>query len=63
MASAFDYREMAREYLMEAAATKDAARRRHLEGIAKLYTQTALAMDAAELNMDDNGRSSGSGKT
>jgi hypothetical protein len=45
MPSSFDYREMARECMKEAEATRDAARRRTLEDIAKLYVQTAFSMD------------------
>ena len=47
MASAFDYREMARECMKEAEATKDAGRRMTLESIAKLYVQTAFSMEAS----------------
>ena len=46
MPTAFDYREMARECLKEAEATKDAGRKKCLESIAKLYTQTALGMES-----------------
>jgi len=63
MASAFDYREMAREYLKEADASKDVARKRDIEGIAKLYTQTALAMDAAEQGVRDNVQYARTGRT
>jgi hypothetical protein len=45
MPSSFDYREMARECMKEAEATKDAARKRTLEDLAKLYVQTAFSMD------------------
>jgi hypothetical protein len=45
MPSAFDYREMARECMKEAEATQDADRRLTLEGIAKLYLQTAFSME------------------
>jgi len=45
MSSALDYREMARECLREAEQTRDADRKKVLLQIAKLYTQTALAMD------------------
>jgi len=48
MVSATDYREMAREYIREADATKDQDRKSALLGIAKLYNQTALAMEAAQ---------------
>jgi hypothetical protein len=54
MSSAFDYWEMARVYLKEADATKDAVRKKDLQGIAKLYTLTALAMDAAERGGQNN---------
>jgi hypothetical protein len=43
--SAFDYREMAHECLQEADRTRDAARKKVLLQIAKLYTRTALAME------------------
>ena len=46
MLSTFDYLEMARECLNEAQATQDAHRKKCLESIAKLYTQTALAMES-----------------
>ena len=46
MPSSFDYLEMARECLKEAATTKDVDRKECLESIAKLYTQTALAMES-----------------
>ncbi len=49
MTSAFDYRQLARECLREADATDDAVRRQALQGIAKLYIQTAIALDVAEL--------------
>ena len=45
MPSSFDYREMARECMKEAEATKDAVRKKALEDIAKLYVQTAFSMD------------------
>ncbi len=45
MSSAFDYREMAHECLREAEQTQDADRKKVLLQIAKLYTQTALAME------------------
>jgi hypothetical protein len=45
MPSSFDYREMARECMKEAQATKDTTRKRTLEDIAKLYVQTAFSMD------------------
>ena len=47
MRTAFDYRQMARECIKAAAATKDAERRAALRDIAKLYTQTALNMERA----------------
>jgi hypothetical protein len=47
MATAFDYRQMARECLKEAAATKDVGRREALRDIAKLYSQTALNMEGS----------------
>ena len=47
MTSGFDYREMARECLLEAEATEDPVRRQALQDVAKLYIQTAIAMDAA----------------
>jgi hypothetical protein len=47
MAAAFSYREMARECVLEAARSKDDDRKRALTGIAKLYTRTALAIEAA----------------
>ena len=51
MTAAFDYREMARECLREADATKDPDRRQALQDIAKLYIQTAIALDVPELPM------------
>ena len=45
MPSSFDYRHMARECMKEAEATKDVARKRTLEDIAKLYVQTAFSME------------------
>ena len=48
MPSAFDYREMALECLKEAAATKDARRKRTLTDLAKLYTQTAINIGQAD---------------
>lgn len=48
MPSAFDYREMARECMKEAEATKDASRRKTLQSIAKLYVQTAFSMDQVD---------------
>jgi hypothetical protein len=45
MPSAFDYREMARECMKEAAASRDDARKTTLESIAKLYVQTAFSME------------------
>lgn len=47
MAPAFDYCEMAREYVAEAETCGDPERKETLLGIAKLYNQTALAMEAA----------------
>jgi hypothetical protein len=49
MSLAFDYREMARECISEADVSTDPDRRKHLLEVAKLYNQTALAMDAAEV--------------
>ncbi|HYJ85151.1 MAG TPA: hypothetical protein VEW46_03785 [Pyrinomonadaceae bacterium] len=46
MSSAFDYLEMAREYLSAAVAAEDHARKEVLLGIAELFTQTALVMEA-----------------
>jgi hypothetical protein len=42
------YREMARECLQEAADTEDEARKKTLLEIAKLYSETALAMEVAQ---------------
>ena len=50
MASAFDYREMARECLAEADATDDPVRRQALQDIVKLYIQTAIGIGVAELS-------------
>ncbi len=49
MLSAFHYREMARECMREANSTDNAARKKALQDIAKLYTQTANNMDAPDL--------------
>jgi hypothetical protein len=46
MASAIDYRGLARECIQEAESTQDEARKKTLLGIAKLYNQTALNMEA-----------------
>jgi hypothetical protein len=46
MSSAFDYHELARECLQEAEGTADPERKKSLIDIAKLYTETALAVDA-----------------
>jgi hypothetical protein len=48
MTSPFDYREMAREYLLEADATNDAERRGVLERIARLFMTAALKLGATE---------------
>jgi hypothetical protein len=48
MPTAFDYREMARECLAEAEGTTDAARKKTLLEMAKLYSQTALTMDSGD---------------
>lgn len=45
MASAFDYRQMARECMREAEESNDSARKITLESIAKLYVQTAYSME------------------
>jgi hypothetical protein len=45
MASAFDYREMARECMREADQTPDADRKKVLLQMAKLYSHTALTME------------------
>jgi hypothetical protein len=45
MASAFDYREMARECFQEADRTMDADRKKVLLDMAKLYAQTALSLE------------------
>jgi hypothetical protein len=45
MPTAFDYREMARECMKEADATKDVGRKKALRDIAMLYTQTALSLE------------------
>ena len=50
MTAAFDYREMARECLREADATDDPVRRQALQDIAKLYLQTAIALEVAKLS-------------
>lgn len=47
MPTAFDYRQMARECMKEAAGTKDVGRKEALRDIAKLYTQTALNMESS----------------
>jgi len=46
MESAIDFREFARQCLLEAAETKDDARKQTLVSIAKLYNRTALEIDA-----------------
>jgi len=48
MSLAFDYREMARECVAEAHSSRDPDRKKALLDIAKLYNETALAMEAAE---------------
>ena len=48
MTGAVDYREMARDCIREADGTKNPERKQALLGIAKLYNQTALAMEAAQ---------------
>jgi hypothetical protein len=48
MTLAFNYREMARECIAEAEGCNDLDRKKHLLEIARLYNQTALAMEAAE---------------
>ena len=45
MPSAFDYRQMARDCMREAEATKDAGRKKTLQDIAKLYVQTAYSLE------------------
>jgi hypothetical protein len=56
MPTSFDYRQLARECMKEAEATKDAACKKTLEDIAKLYTQTAFSMDdlAQDNRQQDN---------
>ena len=44
MSAPTNYRELARECMREAEATKDAGRKQTLLGIARLYSQTALSM-------------------
>ena len=61
MASQFDYLEMARECLNEAEATKDAGRKKCLESIAKLYTQSALGMGS--VGAQDNVAASAEGNS
>ena len=46
MTLAFNYREMARECIAEAEGCNDLDRKKHLLEVAKLYNQTALAMEA-----------------
>lgn len=46
MTSAIDYRALARECIREAEGAQDEARKKTLLGIAKLYNQTALNMEA-----------------
>ena len=48
MSSAFDYRELARECVAEAHSCRDPDRKKALLDIAKLYNETALAMEAAD---------------
>jgi hypothetical protein len=48
MNSAFDYRELARECMKEAEASKDAGRKKALLEIAQFYCQTALRLGQAE---------------
>ena len=50
MTTVIDYYELARECLREAEEAKDDARKKTLIGMAKLYTQTALHLDAGASN-------------
>ena len=60
MPTAFDYRQMARECMKEAAATEDVGRQEALRDIAKLYTQTALSMEgSSQDNQPSRVRTSG----
>jgi hypothetical protein len=52
MPSAFDYRQMARECMREAEATKDAGRKATLHDIAKLYAQTAYSIEQSDQDND-----------
>jgi hypothetical protein len=47
METASDFRELARRCLLEAAETKDDARKQTLVSIAQLYNRTALEIEAA----------------
>jgi hypothetical protein len=47
MTGAFDYREMALDCLRQADVTDDPVAKKTLLGVAKLYNQTALAIEAA----------------
>ena len=47
MSSAFDYRELASEYVSAAEATDDPVRKSVLLGIARLYHETALTLEWA----------------
>ena len=49
METAIEFREFARQCLLEAAETKDDARKQTLVTIAKLYNRTALEMEAGNL--------------
>jgi len=48
MTRAFNYREMARVYMAEAEGCSDPNRKKRLLQVARLYSQTALAMEIAE---------------
>jgi hypothetical protein len=47
MTGTFNYREMARDCIRQAETTDDPVIKNTLLGVAKLYNQTALAIDAA----------------
>jgi hypothetical protein len=48
MTDKLDYREMALDCIREADATDDPVIKKTLLGVAKLYNQTALAMEVAQ---------------
>ena len=48
MSAPTNYRELARECMREAEAAKDAGRKQTLLGIARLYNQTALSLEAGD---------------